>query len=173
MRKISIVIIILTSIFYTGCKKTHCPAFPAELNYFPYDKGQIIKFENSQKEIQSFEISYKDNSKSYNFDWNCKCACEVYSSFRTNENHLECGIYLEDIFNNMVSLVELHCNFYGGTFSKELLMGQKVPYNELYRYLSDTISVETEHGHTWMVFVKDKGLVSYTTVDGEEWKLVE
>jgi len=43
------------------------------------------------------------------------------------------------------------------------------------KYLNDIIIIENENNKTIkkVVIVKDKGLVSYTTADGEEWKLVE
>ena len=183
MKKISVTIVTALLLFCVGCK-THCPEFPAELNYFPYYEGQELKFINSQNDIRNFVISNKENTKSYSFGNNCKCVCDAFSSFRTSENQdsisLNCNINIVGgRYNDVIaSHMEISCYFqysyyYSDYLSRELPAGK--PYEELYDYLEDIITIEKENNKivNKIVIVKGKGLVSYTTVDGEEWKLVE
>jgi hypothetical protein len=186
MKKINIIIIILLSIFCINCRQTNCPAFPPELNYFPYYDGQELKFTDSHNNIQSFVISNRESSEEFSFDHNCKCVCEAYSSFKTNENQdslrLECNLNISGgrYDNIMASSAILNCRFqfssrYHDNLSEELLMDKQIPYHELSKYLNDTIFLEEKNGKIVnnAIIVKNKGLVSYTTLDGEEWKLVE
>ncbi|MDR2972438.1 MAG: hypothetical protein LBU83_11005 [Bacteroidales bacterium] len=185
MKKISTITIILLSIFCIGCKKIHCPAFPADLNYFPYSKGQELKFINSHNSVSNFVISNRENSKAYSLEWNCKCVCEASSGFNTNQTQdsltLSCNLYFGGgRYDATTYSIFLTCNFqysfhFSDELSKRVLLEQETPYNELSKHLSDTISIENEDNKivNKVVIVKGKGLVSYTTADGEEWKLVK
>jgi hypothetical protein len=182
MRKISILIIVLLSIF--GCR-THCPEFPTNLNYFPYYEGQELNFVNSKKDIQSFTISYKDNSKANSFGYFCKCVCGASSVFHTDENQdslsIVCNIDIDDAGRGSditTSSIAIRCYFkysykFDDYLAKRFDFGKSVHYNEIYKYVEDTITLETEDGMIVkkIVIVKDKGLVSYTKVDGEVWML--
>ena len=181
MKKLHVIIIVLLSIFCIGCKKKDCPAFPDNLNYFPYYQGKELKFSNSKNDICSFLIAETFNSKAEKFEWNCKCSCEASSAFHTNQNQdslkIDCSL---TILGNDASSVELRCWFgysyiYSDSFGKVLSSGQKIPYKELTKHLSDTISIENKNNKLVrkIVIIKNKGLVSYSTADGEEWKLVE
>jgi len=183
MKKTSVIIIGLLSIFLMGCK-THCPEFPANLNYFPYHSGQELKFVNTQGVVRNFTIVNKENSKSESLEWNCKCICEAYSSFKTNENQDSLSIretYLRFYDGEKyVSFLEIgfgfhHSYLYGESLTKRLDLEKPAPYNEIYKYLQDTIVIENDNNQLVkkIVVVKGKGLVSYTTADGEEWNLVE
>jgi len=182
MKRISS-IIVLSLIFCIGCK-IYCPEFPANLNYFPYHEGQELKFTNSQQDIQSFIVSSKNDSKASSFGQNCKCVCHAGSVFRTNENKdslsIRCGFEILGGRNDLSSAVNISCDvqysyLYSDYLSTGLNLEKSVPYDELYKYLEDTITMETENNKLVkkVVIVKGKGLVSYTTADGEEWKLVE
>ena len=125
------IIIVLLSIFCIGCK-THCPEFPANLNYFPYYEGQELKFINSQHNIQSFMVSSKNDSKAHSFGWNCKCVCGAVSGFRTNENQdslsLRCELEIFGGRNDFSNSVSISCD---------------VQYSYLYGdYLSNRLSLE-------------------------------
>jgi hypothetical protein len=181
MKKVSVFFLVLASIFCTGCNKTHCPSFPDNLNYFPYYQGQKLKFSNSQNDICSFTIARKFNSKSEDLEWNCKCSCEGSSMFRTHQNQdslkIDCNLI---IYGTDASSVDLNCYFhysyhYSDYFTKELWSGQKIPYSDLTKRLSDTISIESKNNLLVkkIMIIKDRGLVSYTTSDGEEWILIE
>jgi len=182
MKKVSIIIILL-SVFCMGCK-IHCPEFPANLNYFPYYEGQELKFTNSQQDIQSFIVSSKNDSKASSFGQNCKCVCHAGSVFRTTENRdslsLRCGLEISGGRNDLSNSVSISCDLqysylYSDYLSTGLNLEKTVPYDELYKYLEDTIIIENENNQIVkkIVIVKGKGLISYTTADGEEWKLVE
>lgn len=169
--------------FCINCKK-HCPAFPADLNYLPYLVNQELKFINYQNDISNFIISYKNNSKANSYDWNCACSCEASSVFKTYQNQdslrIECSLIIGGSDDNAISYGEIDCCFkysfhYSDNFAEVLLAGQQIPYDKLSKYLSDTISIENENNKIIkkVVIVKGKGLVSYTTVDGEEWRLIE
>ena len=184
MQKVTIIIIVLLTI--TGCKKTHCPEYPATLNYFPYSVGQELKFVDSQQNIQSFTIEHKNNSKAESFAWNCKCACGAHSISYTNENQdslsLQFKVFIDGGYGSDVTAhsINVGCSFqysyeYSDHLEKRIDFEKEVSYNEIYKYVNDTMSIEKEDGYIVKkaVIVKGKGLVSYTTIDGEEWKLVE
>jgi len=176
------IIIVLMSIFCIGCK-THCPKFPANLNYFPYHNGQELKFTNSQHNIQNFIISSKNDSKAYSFAWNCKCECVAGTEFYTSKNQDSLSIkeaFLRFCGGEYTSSIDIgfyfqYRNLYDGYLTKVLDIEKPVPYNEIYKYLEDTIIIENDNNKIVkkVIVVKDKGLVSYTTTDGEEWNLVE
>jgi len=183
MKKTSTIIILL-SVFYIGCK-IHCPEYPAELNYFPYYEGQVLRFTNSQQGTIGFTIDSKVNSKSNSFSQNCKCACGIFTHFSTSINQdslsIKCEINISGREN--ASNVSIDCFFYNKSniqpneecLYKFVMLEKSVPYDEIYKYLEDTIIIENENNKLVkkVVIVKGKGLVSYTTADGEEWKLVE
>jgi proline dehydrogenase len=58
---------------------------------------------------------------------------------------------------------------------KTLYEGKPILHTEASNYLNDTLSVENENNKSVkkIIIVKNKGIVSYTTADGKEWKLVE
>jgi len=186
MRKISIIITILLSIFSIGCKKTHCPAFPVEFAnaYFPYSKNQELKFTNSQQEIRGFIIRSAENSGSWSYEWNCNCECVATSSFemylKSDSSGVDywldglIGIYGKegdpiDVIHISFGILSSEC------LTKTLEIEEPVLITEISKYLEDTIIIEKENNKIIkrVVIVKEKGLVSYTTADGEEWKLVE
>ena len=163
--------------------KIHCPEFPAELNYFPYYEGQELQFINSQRNIQSFTITNKENSESEVFGQNCKCLCYIFTYFNINSLSdslsMRCEINIDGREN--VWGINIDCHIEDNLRNKELLSigvelpDNKISYDEIDKYLEDTIIIENKNNKTVtkIVFVKNKGLVSYTTADGEEWKLVE
>jgi hypothetical protein len=181
MKKISLIIVLL-SIFCIGCE-IHCPEFPANLNYFPYYEGQELKFTNLQHDIKSFTIAKKANSKANSFGGNCKCECFLYSMFNTDSNKDTVSIRSEININGRenVGSVYINCYIEDNQWKNELLStGVKLPdkktsYDEISKYLEDTIILENENNQIVkkIVIIKGKGLVSYTRADGEEWNLVE
>jgi len=180
MKEVSIIILLLFVLL--GCK-THCPEFPANLNYFPYYEGQELKFTNSKQNIRIFIVSYKEDSKAYSFAWNCKCDCSAESGFHTTESQDSLSIkaaFFRFSGEKYISSVDIGFRFqysymYGDDLRITLGIEKSVPYDELYKYLEDTIIIENENNQLVkkVVIVKGKGLVSYTTADGEEWELVE
>jgi hypothetical protein len=178
MEKLSIMLLVLFSVFCVGCKKTRCPEFPSNLNYFPYYNEQELKFANSQQNPQSFTITSKENSKSEVFAWNCDCSCMVGSIFSANENRDSSNIegYIHLYEGENVFSIEIRFKFQNREYlRKKIDLERPVFYNEVYKYLQDSIVIEDGNNQLIkkIVIVKDKGLVSYTTADGEEWNLVE
>jgi len=183
MKKINIVIAFFLLILCIGCKKTYCPGFPIDLNYFPYSKNQELKFVNSQQNIRNFIVYNNENSQPWSYDWNCKCACDAVSLFKLHPNPDTLGIYLSSISGMIglsggeeVSKISISFIFSSSeSLSKILYEGKSISYKEVGKYFSDTISMENEDNKiiTKVVIAKGKGLLSYTTADGEEWKLVD
>ena len=181
MKKVSIIIVLL-SIFCINCK-IHCPEFPAELNYFPYYEGQELQFFNSQQNVRIFTIAKKANSKSDSFERNCKCECFLYSMFNAISNRDTVSIRSEiNIYGREnIESVYINCYIEDNQWNNELLsIGVELPdkktsYDEISKYLENTVILENDNNQIVkrVVIVKNKGLVSYTTADGEEWKLVE
>ena len=92
--------------FCIGCsKESDYPKFPADLNYFPYSKGQELKFTNSLCDICNFEIIDKSNDKVTSFNSDCTdCFCAPSSSFKTNKN--------QDLIEISANILSLHLNNY-------------------------------------------------------------
>jgi len=195
MRKASVIIIILLSVLCVGCyKQVHCPGLPANLDYFPYYDGQILKYANSQQNVINFVIGQVENhTKSYTCQESpkcpeCKCGCAFSKAFRTG-NVLQNGVtYIYASFSTegsgpktitSVGIGLLFTCFVDdwshNRFNKIVYQGKKISYNQVDEYLEDTVLLENENNMiiTKAVIVKGKGLVSYTTADGEEWELIE
>jgi hypothetical protein len=85
MKKVNIIIFILLSIVCFSCKRIYCPAFPAELDYFPYSKGQELFFSNSHDTL-CFVIIYQKKSDASNYDCNSTCDCDIFSTFTFNNS---------------------------------------------------------------------------------------
>lgn len=182
MKKVSIIIVVLLSIFFIGCKERHCPKFPKELNYFPYAKKQELKFTNSIHDVSSFIISEKENTKAYYLGIYDKGDCDCSSRFSTNRNQdymnisgnfSIAGNKYED---GSVSIYFDFDNYINkDNFSIILINNRDFPIKELSKYINDTIVMENEKNKMIkkIIIVKGKGLISYTTVDGEEWSLIK
>jgi len=187
MKKTDVIIIILLLIFCIGCKRTHCPAWPIELNYFPYSKNQELVFINSHLDTQYFKIDRKENAKSELLDWNCHCKCTVFTLFAANSTpdslNMICDInasgleYPNTITINCDYYIQAHNDLYHykESLTEEIVPDRKISYKEVYKYLLDTLFIENKKNKiiNKIVIVKNKGFVSYTTFDGEEWILAD
>ena len=169
MKRLNLIFIVLIAFACLGCKKQNCPGFPAYLIYFPYSKGQELKFINYEDEHMNFIIEVKNTSLPYTLCQGLydKCACEPpTTSFKTYQNS---------------DSIQIQCfvEFWGNRFLASCEFKYSYEYSDyIYReftILSDTLTLEGDNGRivNKVVIVKNKGLVSYTTADGEEWKLVE
>ena len=190
MKKILILITICCAFCFSCNKKTHCPALPASLNYYPYYEGQVLQYVNSQQEIQNFVIAYiEDYRKSYICERTLKCpeCCECSHSLAVRTNyvldaqisymyaHFSVGGGGPEIISSANMSFLFTCSLEDNRLEKTLFENEKIPYNKIDQFFNDTISIENVNNeliHKIMI-VKNKGLVSYTTADGEEWKLVE
>jgi hypothetical protein len=76
---------IILIIWLTGCKDTHCPAFPPSLlDYFPYSKGEELRFDNEDGDTLLLVVTNSWASDAYSFEWNCKCSCGANAGFETS-----------------------------------------------------------------------------------------
>ena len=192
MKKISPIIVFL-SLLCISCKEIHCPEFPANLNYFPYENGQELKFKNTQGDIRNFTIISKENSIPESFTSNCKCACDVYTGFKTNPNQdnisIECRInisgreefsrvYIHNFIANISDDNDMYI-YMIDFLNKEIDIREfgitSKNFKEIEKHLKDTISIESDNNQLIkkIVLVKNRGLLSYTTTDDEEWNLIE
>jgi hypothetical protein len=193
MKKILILIAICCAFCFSCNKKIHCPALHHNLYYFPYYNNQVLKYSNSHQDIDTFIIGQTDKTKKYVCEetdkCRCECGCDMYAEFRTHnalENNVTfiygmlyaSGVGEEAGFISSINLdVQLYhnLNYSSNKFKKTLFKDKKISYNDINKYIGDTIIIENtdnEFIHK-IAIVKDKGLVSYTTADGEEWKLEE
>ena len=189
MKKINIIITLL-SLFCIGCyTKVKCPGFPNDLNIFPYYENQKLKFINSQQDFRDF-IPYQIRQQKpftcktpLNHPHECECTCSSYSELRAYFVQNTIGVYamcwLSGEGRNGFYAIEVDFSFsydtHSDNFTKTLFEGNTIPHKDIGKYVEDTICIENENNKsvTKIVVVKGKGLVSYTTADGEEWKLVE
>lgn len=178
MKKLSIILIILLSVFCIECNRTEpCPSCLSDLNYFPYIKGQNLKFINYQNDTLIYTITdeqiYEDASATRSGKDNY-CLSDALFKINSNQGTLNrCGINVQGSLNKAWS-VHVHVRFNSKILEIELLE-KSCTYKKLSKYLKDTIVIENEDNQLVkkVVIIKGKGLVSYTTADGEEWKLVE
>ena len=167
MKKVSVVIVLLF-IFCFGCKKTYCPAFPVELAniYFPYYEKKVLSFSDNN-ETHTYQINDIYLSKEESYSKRCDCSCGANYYFETENSQLYGEISIGE--NSSFVLFTLKINSFA--FYKEYNNINVFSVND-YSVLGDTITLNNRDGQT-AILIKGKGLVSYTTADGEEWKLVE
>jgi hypothetical protein len=181
MKKISSMVIFLGSICSMGCRDIHCPEFPADLVYFPYSAGQELKFMNCHGDVHTFIISDKENTKAYSFGWNCKCVCDVHTQFNTKANQdtmsIKGRIEMDGRDDKAPHSISISFTIEKGNKYDFLRMDlqEKIPYSEVAKYLGDTLVIEKTNKSIVkkLVIAKNKGLISYITIDDEEWVLAE
>lgn len=181
MKKVGVIIIVILSTFSIGCRKS-CPKFPTNLNYFPYSEKQELKFINSQNDICYFTISKLEKSKMHYLTANYKGGCDAFSTFciKSNQDIMSITGTLS-IADNVYGNGNVSIYFYvedGEDYNyleKTLITNRDFPTKETYKYLDDKLTIENEDGRIikQFVIIKNKGVVSYTTADGEEWNLIE
>jgi len=86
MKTTKLLLIILLTIGFVSCKKTHCYPFPIKLKeyYYPYLKGELLKFTNNSNDTLTVEVVddwATDNNNS--LPSNCKCECDISAGFDT------------------------------------------------------------------------------------------
>jgi hypothetical protein len=181
MKKLSLVIVLLL-LFCIGCYKNKpCPAFLPDLNYFPYYHGQKIKFVNLQQDTCIFTITNEiPQEVSESKLCYMRHICRLYpnqddgsiifdllltgSKITVGEFHIYAYIYLPNDNKESICITPI-----------KLRDHARITYKKVGKYLDDIIVYEDENNKTIkkLVIVKNKGLASYTTADGEEWRLVE
>lgn len=86
---------IATSIFIFFACSEHCDSIPKQYkDFFPYEKEDIISFENTRGKVVTFEITSKVLYDNYNIAWNCKCACLCYLSYSAIQKNNNTNMYI-------------------------------------------------------------------------------
>ena len=167
--------------FCVACSSKSCPELPANFNYFPYYEGQELIFTNLKNNTRTLNVFYGkiDHYDSWRNGIYHKGNCCEYtmSLILQGTERMICDVSVSGsvgkVRNVRVCIMlskELHNNDY-----LEIKIEANCAYKKLSKYLEDTIIIENENNKLVkkVVIVKGKGLVSYTTADGEEWNLVE
>lgn len=176
-----ILIIIMVALNIVGCKETHCPAFPTNLEeYFPYTNEDRIKFKNLMNDTLVLNITNNWVSDSYSFDWNCKCACEADAGFITEIE----DSFLVKIEGNMTihneSTAIIRCIISDGKISNDKFSYRVEGINpfleESTDLFGDTIVLKNEEINRFndVLIVKSKGIVEFWDKKQNcKWGLVE
>jgi len=187
MKKINIITLVLLSIICIGCMRTKpCPSCLSDLNYFPYEKGQYLKFINLQSDTLVYIITYKEiydddfatKGGIYNKGNFCVSYINIYIESLKDVKKIGCGVSvsgsLEEVWNVDAGIRFSIENDTSDFLTKELITNN-CSYKKVNKYLNDIIIMKNNNNKLVkkVVIVKNKGLVSYTTADGEEWKLAE
>ena len=183
MKNTSITVCLI--ILCVACGYKPCPDISVDLNYFPYYNGQELKFTDSKNNTLTFIIANKENENTdyakrggigYKGNYcGYNIGCEINPT--QDAARMNCSISvngsLDKVWNVLVVVYlfkEVHSNEW-----LEINIKKNCSYKNLNKHLEDTITIENENNAIVkkVVILKGKGLVSYTTADGEEWKLVE
>jgi len=183
MRNLTVIIIAFCFVFFLGCyKKTDCPGFPANLNYFPYTLGQYLDFVNSLQDTSTFIIFEKVKTVDYTvyfsrpgFKPPCNTTMHFHMASNKEKKEISGGFLIDGGGPGIINFAEIVILFEKDIFKKVIIEDVKISYNEIENYLTDTLSIENMVNKTVkkVVIVKGEGIVSYTTADGEEWKLLD
>ena len=162
-----VLIFFILALGVVGCKETHCPAFPEYfLKYFPYERGDLIRFSNLNNDTLYLIVNNNWVSDSYSFDWNCKCSCGAEAGFDTDIESI-LSIRINGNINVGETSVELICNFYNSEINNDVLSYYQEginPYSkEIYSLISDTITINKQECHRIekVKIIKDKGIVEF------------
>lgn len=179
MRTLFFVIIALS---LSGCKETHCPAFPTNLvEYFPYSNGDELKFMNTNNDTVTLKINKYWTSDSYSFDWNCKCSCEADAGFDADDSDkysikIEGRIHFYNESNSSI----LSCNFYDAQLSNDNFEIEKIienPYSDKFmESFGDTVVMEKNDYYRFgsVKIIKGKGIVEFwDNKQNCNWMIIE
>jgi len=191
MKNLSI-IIVLFSIVCIGCERqVPCPS-AFSVNYFPYAKGQNLKYINNHNDTLIYTITNEEiydggfatKGGGINNKGNYCCSGAIFFiNSISDKAEMNCEITMEGSADNVWEFT-LRVYLKKILYNNERLeivpiksehWRKKIKYSDMSKYLEDTLILENENNKIVkkMVIVKGKGIVSYTTADGVEWKLVE
>ncbi len=172
--------LLLSIIFFTSCKDKHCPAFPEYLlMYFPYTKGNVLKFKNLNNDTLNLHINKTWMSDSYSFPWNAKCACGADAGFETDTS-LNYNLGIRGSMHVSKNNFDINCYFYDSLHRKDNFYYYKEEldfYNEeAQSKLPDTINFEIQEFNRInnVMIIKKRGIVEFW--DKEQnctWKAIE
>jgi len=165
----SIITILLILIALPACKDTDCPAFPEKLAaYFPYQKGDLLRFTNLNSDTLSLQISENWKTGAYSFAWNCKCACGADAGFITDiDSNFLIKIEANIEVYNEEDLSRIECHISDSQFKIDDFLVKKEGINpflpENSKLFGDTIKMENETFNRFnhVVIVYDIGLIEF------------
>ena len=168
MKNIVIIFLISVVVANTGCKDTHCPAFPPHLvDYYPYRIGDVLMFTNLENDTISVKISSVETSDESSFAWNCECSCDFSHHFITEIDPLALKwLFMEGFIYGGEGYIGIDCRIgdlkSSGNFSflKENI-NPHVPENS--HIFGDTLIMEyNETGRfSKAVIVKSEGIIEF------------
>lgn len=164
MKKLIGIILMVCS---TGCKDTHCPAFPHSLlDYFPYSKGEELRFDNDNGDTLLLVVTNSWASDAYSFEWNCKCACGAGAGFKTDISS-NYSLRIDGELTLGENHFEVVCYFYDSVIHHDVFSYFKEGFNpfnaEQQLTLPDTIFIEKQIYNRIgkMKIIRSKGIVEF------------
>ncbi|MCQ2608899.1 MAG: hypothetical protein MJ197_09475 [Bacteroidales bacterium] len=160
MKKLFLVIT-CTALFY-ACTE-YCEQFPKEYkDYTPYEKDDVLCFENTTGEYFTFEVTKMDADEGQKkIPWGCKCVCGSYLSYEIHSQKNNSTIKISSYYGNN-NYWDVFCQIIDST-------NRKVDYVE-FEKKSDTLllypSKDSKRKET-IKFVKGVGLVNLFIADEE------
>ena len=88
------ILLVTSALILFGCGEEFCPGFPKVYeDYLPYEKGQILKFDNGKNDTIAYEIQYIDISIDQYVSRYGKYGCTAtpyksFGSFAIGENKI-------------------------------------------------------------------------------------
>ncbi len=89
----NLLLIIISMVLFYGCAE-HCEPFPKEYkNFTPYEKSDVLCFENTKGENIAFEVmELYANEGDKKIPWGCKCVCTSRLSYKIHSPRNNCTI---------------------------------------------------------------------------------
>ena len=171
VKNMKLLFLIISMILFYACSE-RCESFPEKYKeYTPYEKGDIVSFENTKGKNITFEVTDMNvREGNERIPWNCKCVCESDLSYNmySSLNNITLQItsnYTENKYWSISSKVYDSSDgrtFYGcGTaqLSDTLILSSSKKSNEI-----GTIKLVRGVGLV-SLFIGDE---EYTLIEGEQ-----
>ena len=92
-----ILLIPVSIIFFYACSE-HCEQFPKKYkDYTPYEKDDVLCFENTKGDNIVFEVSEKSFYDPPKIPWGCKCVCGSHLLFKIS-SQTNIDIYINSFY---------------------------------------------------------------------------
>ena len=172
-------ILLVTSVLILfGCGDEFCPGFPKEYeDYLPYEKGQILRFDNGKNDTIAYEIQYIDISKDQYVSRYGKYGCTAtpyksFGSFAIGENKISAELNYVIYSVGKEKLDTQVAFIYGYSKVSDILE------KKLFEATTDFITIINEreiiNRITKVKILKGKGIISFYDKELDcEWTLVE
>lgn len=158
-----ILLIPVSIIFFYACSE-RCEQFPKEYKEFtPYEKNDVLCFENTKGDYIVFEVSEKNFYDPSKIQWGCKCDCGSHLLFKIS-SQTNIDIYITSFYvENQWNISCLVCD----------LTEEATFYRDRTNPISDTLFLSPSKDSKikgTIKLVKDIGLVNLF-IDEEEYIL--